>query len=165
MDSNSFPYPLLKIDDFAYNFKTERGLEYSCSFLSYAEYFPNHPEIAHRFYSFNLNLKSSAKKAFTGTDNRIAATVISIVSSFLESQINAVVYVCDNSDGKEAARAKKFLSWFNYFEYASEKIIQISNNFKIGDMMIYSSLLVHRKNNEIEKIILAYLELTSEEEK
>jgi hypothetical protein len=32
-------------------------------------------------------------------------------------------------------------------------------------MMIYSALLIHRKNNEIEKIILAYLELTSEEDK
>jgi len=165
MDSNLRPYPLLKIDDFTYNFKTGLGLEYSCSFLSYAEYFPNYPEIAHRFYSFNLNLKSPPKKRFAGTDNRIEATVISIVSGFLESKVNAVVYVCDNSDGKEAARAKKFVSWFNYFEYTSEKIIQISNNFKAGDMMIYSALLIHRKNNEIEKIILAYLELTSEEDK
>lgn len=165
MDSNLPPYPLLKIDEFTYNFMTDLGLEYSCSFLSYAEYFPNHPDIASRFYSFNLDLKSKSKKIFNGTDNRIAATVISIVSGFLESKINAVVYVCDNSDGKEAVRAKKFISWFNYFEYASEKIIQISNNFKVGDMMIYSSLLVHQKNNEIDKIILAYLELTQGEDK
>ena len=101
---------------------------------------------------------------FNGTDKRITATVISIVSRFLESRINAVVYVCDNSDGKEAVRAKKFLSWLNYLEFASEKIIQISNNFKVGDMIIYSSLLVHRNNKQIEKIILAYLELTQDED-
>ena len=100
-----------------------------------------------------------------GIDSRIAATVIFIISEFLESKIKTVVYVCDNSDGKEAARAKKFISWFNYFEYASEKIIQISNNFKVEDMMIYSSLLVHRKNKEIDKIIQAYLEITKAEDK
>lgn len=132
MDSNLPPYPLLRIDDFTYNFTTDSGLEYRCYFLSYAEYFPIYPEIASRFYSFNLDLKSKSRKLFTGTDNRIAATVIAIVSGFLESKINAVIYVCDNSDGKEAVRAKKFLSWFNYFEYTSEKIIQINNNLKLA---------------------------------
>jgi len=165
MDLNLLPYPLLKIDDFTYNFSTGSGLEYNCSFLSYSEYFHDYPQIADRFYSFNLDLKSKPKKILPGIDSRIAATVIFIISGFLESKINAVVYVCDNSDGKEAARAKKFISWFNYFEYASEKIIQISNNFKVEDMMIYSSLLVHRKNKEIDKIIQAYLEITKEEDK
>jgi len=32
-------------------------------------------------------------------------------------------------------------------------------------MMIYSSLLVHRKNKEIDKIIQAYLEITKAEDK
>ncbi len=165
MDSNLRPYLILKTDDFTYGFTTNMGIEYRCSFLSYAEYFPNHPDIASIFFSFNLGLKVKSKKMSNGADKRIAATVISIVSGFLESRINAVVYICDNSDGKEAVRAKKFLSWFNYFEYASEKIIQISNNFKAGNMLIYSSLLVHRKNKQIEKIILAYLELTQDEGK
>jgi len=100
-----------------------------------------------------------------GTDKRIASTVNSIVTRFLESRINAVVYVCDNSDGKEAARAKKFLSWFNYFEPPSEKIIQVSHNFKVGGMLIYSSLLIHHENKQLKKIILAYLELTQDEDK
>ncbi len=165
MDLNLRPYPILKTDDFAYGFTTNLGIEYHCSFLSYAEYFPTHPDIASRFFSFNLDLKAKSKKISNGTDNRLAATVISIVSGFLESRINAVVYICDNSDGKEAVRAKKFLSWFNYSEYASEKIIQISNNFKVGDMIIYSSLLVHQNNKQIAKIILAYLELTKDEDK
>lgn len=32
-------------------------------------------------------------------------------------------------------------------------------------MIIYSSLLVHRKNNQIKKIIQAYLELTRDDDK
>lgn len=132
MDSNLLPYPLLKVDEFTYSFITDLGLEYLCSFLSYDEYFPNHPEIAPRFYSFNLDIKFKSKKLSNGSDNRIAATVISIVSGFLKSKINAVVYVCDNSDGKEAVRAKKFLSWFNYYQYLLKKSFKLIIILKLG---------------------------------
>ena len=165
MDLNLRPYRLQRIDEFTYSFTTDKGIDYRCSFLSYAEYFPNHPDIASTFYSFNLDLKDKLAKLPRGTDKRIADTVISIVGRFLDSKVNAVVYVCDNSDGKEAIRAKKFLSWFNYFEHPSGKIIQVSHNFKAGGMLIYSSLLVHRKNKQFKKIVLAYLELTQDEDK
>jgi hypothetical protein len=165
MDLNLRPYRLQRIDEFTYGFTTDKDIGYRCSFLSYAEYFPNHPDIATAFYSFNLDLQGKPTKLPRGTDKRIADTVISIVGRFLESRVNAVVYVCDNSDGKEAVRAKKFLSWFNYFEHPSGKIVQVSNNFKAGGMLIYSSLLVHRNNKQFKKIVLAYLDLTRSDDK
>jgi len=91
--------------------------------------------------------------------------VISVIGDFLASKTNAVVYVCDNSDGKEAVRFRKFLSWFNYYEHPSGKIIQVTNNFTIGGMSIYSCLLIHRQNKHFTGLIMAYLELTNEEDK
>ena len=139
-------YPIQKIDEFTYGFVTSKGIEYYCSFISYAEYFSNQPEIAPYFFSFNLELKDKKTKLPSWTDKQIADTVITIVGDFLLSKTNAVVYVCDNLDGREIARSKKFLSWFDYFDHPSSTIIQVTSNFNAGGMFIYSSLLVNKKN-------------------
>lgn len=165
MALNLQPYQIQKIDDQTYEFNTSADIEYLCSFLSYTEYFPSRPDIASYFFSFNLELKDKKAKLARGTDKRIADTVITIVGDFLESKINAVVYVCDNSDGREVARSRKFLSWFNYYEHPSSKIIQVSNDFQAGGLHIYTCLLVHKKNKHLSEMILAYLELTREEDK
>jgi len=165
MASSLQPYHLQRIDELTYGFKTDNGIEYRCLFLSYASYFINQPDIAPYFFSFNLELKDKNVKLPRGTDKRIADTVVTIVGDFLESKINAVVYVCDNSDGREAARSRKFLSWFDYYEHPSSDIIQVSSNFHAGNMFIYSSLLVHKKNKRFTDLILAYIELTKEEDK
>jgi Family of unknown function (DUF6169) len=165
MALNLQSYQLQKTNERTYSFITEKGIEYRCIFISYAEYFPNHPDIAPNFFSFNLELKDPKAKLPRGTDKRIADTVISIVGDFLATQTNAVVYVCDNSDGKEAARNRKFLSWFDYYDHPSSKIVQVTSNFTVGGLFIYSSLLIHKKNKRFNDMVLAYLDLTKDDEK
>jgi Family of unknown function (DUF6169) len=159
------PYPIQKIDEFTYGFITSKGIEYYCSFLSYAAYFSNQPDIAPYFFSFNLELKDKKIKPPAGTDKQIADTAITIVGDFLASKSNAVVYVCDNSDGREAVRARKFLSWFAYYDHPSSKIVKVTSNFTVGGLSIYSSLLIHKKNKRLKDFVIAYLELTREEDK
>ena len=165
MATNLQPYKFYVFKPDYYSFLTSSGVEYLCYFTPYAEYFKKYPaDISSRFYAFNLELTNKKLKP-KGIDKRIADTIIIIVGDFLNAQINAVVYVCDNSDGREAARSRKFLSWFDYYEHPSSKIIQVSNNFEAGGLFIYTTLLVHKKNKRIKDIILAYLDLTKEEEK
>ena len=124
------------------------------------------PDIAPNFFSFNLKLISNeGNPVRKGTDKRIADTVITIVGNFLSTQINAVVYVCDNFDGREAARSRKFLSWFDYYDHPSSKIVKVTSNFTVGGLFIYSSLLIHKKNKRLNEMIFAYLELTKDDDK
>jgi Family of unknown function (DUF6169) len=164
MDSNLRPYHLLRINPLTYSFTTDNGIEYYCSFVSYAEYFPGHPGVAPHIFAFNLELKD--KKAKTkGIDKRIADTVITIAGNFLEARNNAMVYVCDNSDGREAARFRKFKSWFDYYDHPSHQITQITNSFEVGGMTIHSAMLIHHKNKRRQKFLNAYFSLVDEEEK
>jgi Family of unknown function (DUF6169) len=152
-------YRIFPVTELSYRFVTDAGAEYNCTFISYADYFKDKPQnIASRFYSFNLDLvnKDIQRK---GIDKRIADTVITIVGDFLNSQINAVVYVCDNSDNREAARSRKFLSWFTYTDHPSNEILQIGGAFEAGGMKLYTALLVHRKNKLKKKLVEAYLDL------
>jgi hypothetical protein len=159
-------YNFYRFDDLTFLFTTDAGDEYQCYFISYAEYFASQPEIAPNFFSFNLKLTSNkGKPVRKGTDKRIADTVITIVGDFLASKSNAVVYVCDNSDGRQAVRSRKFLSWFDYFDHPSNKIVKVTSNFTVGGLFIYSSLLIHKKNKRFNDIVLAYLELTKDDDK
>jgi Family of unknown function (DUF6169) len=159
MDLNSQPYRLLRINDLTYSFTTDTGVIYECSFVSYAEYFFEFPEIASKVFAFNIDRKASTLKP-RGKDQRIANTVVKIVGDFLVSQINAVVYVCDPSDGKGAARAKTFKSWFNYYEHDSYQIQQVNACLEVGNEKLHTALLVHRKNKLKNKFVEAYLNLS-----
>lgn len=162
MDSNLRGYDLIIIDDLTFYFITESGDEYKCYFLSYAEYFSAYPEIASKVFAFNLELLNPQQK-HKGLDKRIADTVITIITNFLSSHINAVVYVCDTSDKKEKARFRKFKSCFNYYEQPG--IIQVNGSIDIGGIVLYNALLVHKANKLMNKFVEAFLDLNSNEGK
>ena len=152
-----YKYKIYKPD--YYSFVTDSGIEYTCYFSPYAEYFKSYPAvISSKFFAFNLELVDKKKK-ISGTDKRIADTIIIIVGDFLNSKINAVVYICDNSDGREAARARKFLSWYRFYEHPSHKIIKVSGNLDAGDIILHTALLVHKNNKLKKELVQAYLEL------
>lgn len=165
MAINLQPYKITTYSPDYYSFITDAGIEYICYFTPYSEYFKNYPaSISSQFYSFNLELSNKEIKP-KGIDKRIGDTVVTIVGDYLASKINAVVYVCDNSDGREAVRSRKFLSWFDYYDHPSNKIVKVTSNFTVGGLFIYSSLLIHKKNKRFNDLVFAYLELTKDDDK
>ena len=159
MALNLHAYHIYRISELYYSFTTDYGLEYKCTFTSSKEYFKHYPLIASKVFSFELTLVKSPKDKKQPPDPRIADTVIKIVGDFLNSKINAVVYICDTSDGRSAARARKFNSWFAYEEHPSHQIIKVSTDVDGGGMTLYTALLVHRKNKLKNQFVQAYLEL------
>ena len=89
--------------------------------------------------------------------------LLTIVGDFLSSKTNAVVYVCDPSDGRDKARFRKFNSWYKYHEYQSHKILQFSIDMDAGGITLHTALLVHRDNKLKNRFIEAYLDLTDGE--
>lgn len=152
-------YHVYQISELYYSFITDYNLEYICSFTSAKEYFKNYPLIASRVFSFELILIKKPKDEKIPPDPRIADTVITIIGNFLNLKTNAVVYICDTSDGRSAARARKFNSWFAYEEHPSNQIIKVSTDVDGGGITLYTAMLIHRKNKLKNQFIQAYLEL------
>ena len=161
MDTASQPYKFYSHKLRYYTFTTDRGAEYECSFISPADYFSSYPDIALRVFMFNVFLVS--KPVMKGIDYRIQFTVVDIVAQFLASQINAVVYVCDPSDGRDGARFKKFKSWYFYAEHPSGQIQQVVSDVDAGGITLHTALLVHKKNPQRKRFVDAYFELTQDE--
>lgn len=164
MDINLQPYDYEVLKPNYYAFTTVSGDIYECYFLPYGEYFPYHLDIAPFIFGFNLHLLSKPLQN-KGVDKRIADTVIMIVGGFLEAQNNAMIYVCDNSDGKEKARARKFKSWFDYYAHPSHQITRITQSFEVGGMTIHSAMLIHNKNKRKMEFVDAYFSFVDDENK
>ncbi len=158
MDTRSQPYNIYTYRPDYFSFTTDRGVEYECNFYSAAEYFVEYPDIASNVFLFNVSRIS--KEVIKGIDYRIQFTVVEIVAQFLTSKVNAVVYVCDTSDGRDAARFKKFKSWYFYAEHPSHTIIQLTNEVEAGGMNFRMSMLVHKDNPYKGRFVKAYFELT-----
>lgn len=162
MDSNLQSYPIRKTGKYTYFFKTEHGDEYKCYFISNAKYFYKYPEIANSFFSFDLELQAVFAK-HTGVDKRIPVTVAQVIGEFLSSKINAVLYTCDPSEGKGAARARKFRAWYNYFENYSTSFFRMSVDVNADGMTLFTALLIHKNNKLKDRFIEAYLDFTKDE--
>lgn len=156
---NLHAYHIYQISELYYSFVTDDGLEYICSFTSAKEYFKNYPLIASKVFSFELFPAKKLKGKLPPPDLRIADTIITIVGNFLNSKTNAVIYICDTSDGRSAARARKFNSWFAYEVHPSHQIIKVSTDVDGGGITLYTALLVHRKNKLKNQFVQAYFEL------
>lgn len=161
MASNLHVYDLLIIDDLTFQFTTQNGDEYKCYFLSYGEYFTSYPEIASKIFAFNLDMlykNESAKQK--GVDKRLAFTIVSIIKNFLASKINAVVYICDNTDARQAVRFNKFTGWFA--DYDDGNYIQITGYIKVYGSEYYNALLLHKDNKKKNSFIRAFQELNDQ---
>lgn len=150
-----YKYILLKPD--YYTFTTPGGTEYHCYFYTAEEIFSDYPSLSKKVFGFNIVLKDNPSLQ-KGLDKRIAATVVAILKGFIDEKKNAVVYICDNSDGREKARYHKFSHWFR--QYNDGSIIQLKGVVRAGGTNILNALLIHKENKYLNDFIEAYEILT-----
>lgn len=114
-----------------------------------------YPDLAQNVFGFNLELKFKPDKLEKiPLDKRIAATVTTILSTFLHEKENVVVYICDNSDKREKARFHKFYHWFK--QYNDGSIVQLRGVIRAGNTNILNALLILKDNPLLNDFIEAY---------
>ena len=151
------PYKYISLKPDYYTFTTLGGTEYHCYFYTAEEIFSDYPSLSKKVFGFNIVLKDNISLQ-KGLDKRIAATVVTILKNFIDEKKNAVVYICDNSDGREKARYHKFSHWFR--QYNDGSIIQLKGVVRAGGTNILNALLIHKENKYLNDFIEAYEILT-----
>lgn len=152
-------YQISKISERVYSFSTSTGCIYHCYFYDFATSFSDYPELAPKVFGFNLELKFKPEEITQlPLDKRIAATVTTIVKSFLHEKENVALYICDNSDNRENARFHKFTNWFK--QYNDGSIVQLRGVIRAGNTNILNALLIHKNNPLLNDFIEAYEILT-----
>ena len=155
------PYKFTTVKDNYYEFTTTAGTKYACYFLSYENYFNDYKEISNHIYAFNLEVLTKGETI--AIDPRIGKTLVQIITIFLNSLTNAVVYVCDASDSKEVFRKRKFDTWFR--QYDDGTIIKIDGYISFENFEIFNAILIHKDNPKKNRFIEAFNDLNNQDEK
>ena len=156
------PYPIVidEDDNTTYAFETDYQLIYEVRFKNTGYVFAGYPELESNTFELIIQLVLNNTGNRTPPDTRIAATIADVVKLFLTRAERIVIYICDSSDWRQVARARKFDGWFEY--YRGIDFIKINRNIIDPAGEIYLTALIMRHDNPLKvNIFEAFDRLTS----
>ena len=130
------PYRVRQIDDNVFVFVTKHGISYTAGFVADVSFYDE------GVYQFFLT-KTSSKKG--RKDDDISETVRVIIEEFFAQEESAMLYICETTDGRQAARDRLFRAWFH--SYIESTSYTLHNEGMIIDNVRYFSSILLRKDN------------------
>jgi Family of unknown function (DUF6169) len=109
-----------------------------------------------------IKVRQNAGNKLPASDKLIAPTIAAIVADFFRVHSESVVlYICDSSDGRQAARWRKFNDWFAYFNQ-DEFVKHDLSVFDENDGITYYNAIIFRVLNPYrQEIITAFNNILS----
>lgn len=96
-------------------------------------------------------------------DGLVSRTIENVISAFFVNVQNSLIYVCSENDEKAETRFNVFNRW--YENSSLESVTKVDNIIKCeseGNIyVIYTSLLYHKENPNVEYILEAYQKIES----
>lgn len=153
MDSHlPSPYKVDEKEVLDYTFVNRDGIKYRAFFMPMDVLYP---EMVNT-YSFNIEREGTVPH---GIDRRIAATVIDILRRFFDKVENAMIMVCDNTDGKQEKHRALFNRWFDF--YNDGTLSSRSAEVREGFYQLLVSIYYKEDNPNKLQLVRAFNELMS----
>ena len=105
-------------------------------------------------YSFSIEPEDKRSHPM---DRRIAITIAEILKRFFAVNTNAMIMVCDSTDGKEFKRRKLFDRWFEHF--SDDSILKYDASAPLSEYQLFISLYISKNNPNREKLLYAFSKL------
>ena len=126
----------LKPVDKGYEFVTEKGVPYLVTFVEYT-LFDISPDL--KTYSFNIERLSEQNAKLGQQDDKVRNTVLYVIYRFFLLNQDALITVCDSTDGRQTARKRLFDGWFDRFNDGS--LTKTDGTFTIEGHVNFASLI------------------------
>lgn len=92
-------------------------------------------------------------------DSQVFLTIDTIINDFFSNIENALIYVCSDDMGKDKVRYQVFERWYHYSEH-KDIITKVDNIIPLdADNVIYTSLLYHNDNPNVNYILKTFDEI------
>ena len=154
MVSNSQnPYKVIEENPLDYSFVSRDGINYHLYFTPISSIYPDLVNT----YSFSIEREGTNPHPI---DLRIAATVVHVLRRFFETIENAMIMVCDSTDGKQHKRRNLFDHWFRY--YNDGTLTTINAEVGEGDYELLLSIYFRKDNPFKQQLIKAFGDLLSQ---
>ena len=141
--NNKSPYLVKQSDDGDYVFQTAKGVIYGIGFIE------NDPLGGCETYQLSI---SNQNKMHALYDPDVKNTILIIIDEFFQENLDGLLYMCDTSDSREAARNRLFLRWFEKSANPERFIIRTANA-TIEGQGIYAAIIVENRNPLVQAII------------
>ena len=105
-------------------------------------------------YSFSIEREGTNPHPI---DLRIAATVVDVLRRFFQNVENAMIMVCDSTDGKQQKRRNLFDRWFHF--YNDGTLMTINAEVGEGDYELLLSIYFKKNNPYKQQLIKAFGDL------
>ncbi len=146
------PYDYEEVLDLNYEFTSRDGVRYHLYFTPMDVLYPDMLNT----YAFNIEREGTTPHSI---DSRIAATVIDILRRFFDKVENAMIMVCDNTDGKQEKRRALFNRWFDF--YNDGTLSSRSAEVREGFYELLVSIYFKNENPNKHQLVKAFNELMS----
>lgn len=93
-------------------------------------------------------------------DAKIEQAILAILNVFFSEHLDVLLYMCDDSDGREANRNRLFLTWFKKHAAPDRFTIRTASAIVEGKGF-YAAIIVENRNPLLDTII-ADFEMTAE---
>jgi len=137
------PYYVMLSPKDNYIFETERGIHYS---ISFEEETPIGGCDSYQFIIEKID------KVRSSHDAKVESTILAILDEFFAEHLDVLLYMCDDSDGREANRNRLFLVWFKKHATPDRFTIRTASAIVEGKGF-YAAIIVENRNPLLETII------------
>lgn len=138
-----------------YNFTTKNNIEYKIVFIV-----DETLDIASEVHIENIYqiIIEKITDKIEPLDVSVSKTIENIITAFFANVQNSLIYVCSENDEKAETRFNAFNRWYKNSTLESvTKVDNIINCESEGDTYtIYTSLLYHNQNPNVEYVLEAY---------
>lgn len=156
--SEIIPYTLISQEgtDVSYTFITEHNIQYVVRYVCSTDYYFDNSSDIGDTEILEFQFVPIEKGIKLVRDLRIAETLATSMKNVLRLRKNAILYICDKSDGKQAARSKLFHKW--YKKYSWEMIEKLDGKLVNPNSpeSEYVSLIINAENPYADNIIEAF---------
>lgn len=140
------PYKVISAGEGVVRFITDHALVYEAGFI---EDYSLVEEDGYQFYLKEITGKSAA------ADPKIMQTIWAVFEEFFAQNESVVLYICDITDGHQAARARIFAKWFHAFEH-EDKYTFIDGNVTFEEVTYFAAAIIAKSNPRHDEYVEAF---------
>lgn len=132
----------------SYIFETDKGIHYTISFEEETSFG------GCETYQFVVEKREQVRSAHDPKVEltKVELTILAIVNQFFLENLDVLLYMCDDSDGREANRNRLFLTWFRKHAAPDRFTIRTASAV-IEGTGFYAAIIVENRNPLLETII------------
>lgn len=139
-------YKVTQEDELSVTFYTNLGIRYNVGLTKDHFIFQDN--------SYFLHTVSNKHPA--GHDINVYNTIIAILeNAFLNSKETLMLYICDPSDSKQAARSRLFEQWFHKYPHNNEYHLEVYHSLDNG-VDYYYGLIIRKDTPNLDDIINSF---------